>query len=103
MKNIFAQIAATTASSVAFSVAIAASPAQAIDFNFNWLGDAGYSAIGSFSYDEATAPTIISESGAGATNFLQSLSVSFLARSAEAPHSLLGVWDECAGVERYSN
>ncbi len=29
--------------------------------------------------------------------------VVILARSAEAPHSLLGVWDECAGVERYSN
>jgi len=28
---------------------------------------------------------------------------SFLARSAEAPHSLLGVWDECAGVGRDGN
>jgi hypothetical protein len=27
----------------------------------------------------------------------------FLARSAEAPHSLLGVWDECAGVGRDSD
>jgi hypothetical protein len=26
-----------------------------------------------------------------------------LARSAEAPHSLLGVWDECAGVGRDSD
>jgi len=26
-----------------------------------------------------------------------------LARSAEAPHSLLGVWDECAGVGRDGN
>jgi hypothetical protein len=81
MKNIFAKIAATTATSAVLSVAIAAganNPAQAIDFNFNWLGDAGYSAVGSFSYDETTAPTIISESGSGATNFLQSLNVSFL-------------------------
>ncbi|MBD2410233.1 PEP-CTERM sorting domain-containing protein [Nostoc calcicola FACHB-389] len=81
MKNIFAKIAATTATSAALSIAIAAganNPAQAIDFNFKWLGDAGYSAVGSFSYDETTAPAIISESGIGATNFLQSLSVSFL-------------------------
>ncbi len=81
MKNIFAKIAATTATSAVLSVAIAAganNPAQAIDFIFNWLGDAGYSAVGSFSYDETTAPTIISESGSGATNFLQSLNVSFL-------------------------
>lgn len=27
----------------------------------------------------------------------------YLAKSAEAPHSLDRVWDECAGVERYSN
>lgn len=81
VRNIFAKIAATTATSAVLSVAIAAganNPAQAIDFNFNWLGDAGYSAVGSFSYDETTAPTIISESGSGATNFLQSLNVSFL-------------------------
>ncbi|MEH2006665.1 PEP-CTERM sorting domain-containing protein [Nostoc sp.] len=81
MKNIFAKIAMIAATSTAFSVAIAAganNPAQAVDFNFNWKGDAGYSAVGSFSYDEATAPTIISESGSGATNFLQSFNVSFL-------------------------
>ncbi|AUB38298.1 hypothetical protein COO91_04263 [Nostoc flagelliforme CCNUN1] len=53
-------------------------PAQAIELNFNCQGDVGYSAIGSFSYDETTAPTIISERGSGATNFLQSLNVSFL-------------------------
>ncbi|MCC5643915.1 PEP-CTERM sorting domain-containing protein [Nostoc sp. CHAB 5824] len=81
MKNIFAKIAATTATSAALSLAIGAgvnNPAQAIDLKFDWLGNAGYSATGSFSYDETTAPTIISESGSGATNFLQSLSVSFL-------------------------
>jgi len=33
---------------------------------------------------------------------LQDLLVN-LARSAEAPHSLLGVWDECAGVGRDGN
>jgi hypothetical protein len=89
MRNIFAKIAATTATSAALSVAIAASPAQAIDFNFNWLGDAGYSAIGSFSYDETTAPTIISEAGGGATNTLQSLSISFL----DPSNNVLGTYD----------
>jgi hypothetical protein len=80
MKNIFAKIATIAATSAAFTVAIAAAnnPAQAIELNFNWQGDAGYSATGSFSYDETTAPTIISEAGSGATDFLQSLNVSFL-------------------------
>ncbi len=80
MKNIFAKIATITATSAALTVAIATganNPAQAIDFKFDWLGNAGYSATGSFSYDETTAPTIISESGSGVTNSLQSLNVSF--------------------------
>jgi hypothetical protein len=93
MRNIFAKIAATTATSAALSVAIAASPAQAIDFNFNWTGDAGYSAIGSFSYDETTAPTIISEAGGGATNTLQSLSISFL----DPSNNVLGTYDTVTG------
>ncbi|MBX9255355.1 PEP-CTERM sorting domain-containing protein [Desmonostoc muscorum CCALA 125] len=96
MKNIFAQIAATTATSAALSVAIAAganNPAQAIDFNFKWLGDAGYSAVGSFSYDETTAPTIITETGSGATNSLQSLSVSFL----DPSQNLLGTYNTVSG------
>lgn len=80
MKNIFTKIAATTATSTALSVAVAIganNPAQAITFQFNWEGDAGYSAIGTFSYDETTAPTIISESGSGPTDDLQSLMGSF--------------------------
>ena len=94
MKNIFTKIAAIAATSAAFSVAIAANnPAQAIELNFNWLGDAGYSATGSFSYDETTAPTIISEAGGGATNFLQSLNVSFL----DPSKNLLGTYNTVAG------
>ncbi len=95
MKNIFAKIATIAATSAAFSVAIAAAnnPAQAIELNFNWLGDAGYSATGSFSYDETTAPTIISEAGSGATNFLQSLNVSFL----DPSKNLLGTYNTVAG------
>ncbi|MFP4121387.1 PEP-CTERM sorting domain-containing protein [Coleofasciculus sp.] len=76
MQNIFTKIAVTAATSAALSVAIA-QQAQAISFNFNWQGDTGYSATGMFSYDETTAPTIISESGAGATNNLESFMVSF--------------------------
>ena len=95
MKNIFTKIAAAAATSTAFSVAIAAAnnPAQAIELNFNWLGDAGYSATGSFSYHETTAPTIISEAGGGATNFLQSLNVSFL----DPSKNVLGTYNTVSG------
>ncbi|QFS48354.1 PEP-CTERM sorting domain-containing protein [Nostoc sphaeroides] len=95
MKNIFAKITAIAATTAAFSVAVAAAnnPAQAIELNFNWLGDAGYSATGSFSYDETTAPTIISESGSGATNFLQSLNVSFL----DPSNNPLGTYNTVTG------
>ncbi|WP_414571731.1 PEP-CTERM sorting domain-containing protein [Nostoc sp. CCY 9925] len=96
MKNIFAKMAMIAATSTVVSVAIAASannPAQAIDFKLNWLGDAGYSAIGSFSYDETTAPTIITESGSGATNFLQSLNVSFL----DPSQNVLGTYNTVSG------
>ena len=76
MNNIFTKIAAIAATSAALCMAIP-QQAQAISFNFNWQGNGGYSAKGMFSYDETTAPTIISESGAGPTNNLQSLMVSF--------------------------
>ena len=71
-----AALAATTASVLA-TISVTMNPAQAVDFNFSWKGDRGYSATGSFSYDATTAPTVISESGAGPTKSLQSLSVSF--------------------------
>ncbi|MEH2372836.1 PEP-CTERM sorting domain-containing protein [Nostoc sp.] len=102
MKNIFAKIATIAATSTALSVGIAAganNPAQAVDLNFNWLGNAGYSAVGSFSYDEATAPTIISESGSGATKFLQSLNVSFL----DPSKNLLGTYNTVNGGVSQSN
>ena len=92
MKNIFAKITAIAATSVAIAAG-ANNPAQAIELNFNWQGDAGYSAIGSFSYDETTAPTIISEAGSGATNFLQSLNVSFL----DPSKNLLGTYNTVSG------
>ncbi|NMG20283.1 hypothetical protein [Brasilonema bromeliae] len=52
-------------------------PAQAITLNFTWNGNNNYSALGSFSYDENTAPAIFSEKGAGQTDVLQSLNISF--------------------------
>ncbi|WP_414512148.1 PEP-CTERM sorting domain-containing protein [Nostoc sp. PCC 9305] len=92
MKNIFAKITAI-ATLVAAIATSANNPAQAIELNFNWQGDAGYSATGSFSYDETTAPTIISELGSGATNFLQSLNVSFL----DPSKNLLGTYNTVSG------
>jgi hypothetical protein len=68
----------TLTTGVALSIALtAAVPAQAVVFNIGWNGNTGYSAKGSFSYDENTAPTTFSESGPGATNFLRSLNISF--------------------------
>lgn len=95
MKNIFTKIA-TISATIAATLTIAAginNPAQAVDFTFNWQGNADYTAKGSFSYDETIAPTIISESGAGATNFLQSLNVSFFNPS----NDLLGTYNTVAG------
>ncbi|MEA5537389.1 PEP-CTERM sorting domain-containing protein [Crocosphaera sp. XPORK-15E] len=76
MNQLLAKIIATAAATTTLSVAIA-QQAQAISFNFSWQGDGGYSAQGMFGYDETTAPAIIAESGAGATNDLQFLMVSF--------------------------
>jgi hypothetical protein len=77
MKNPFGKIAIATALSTILPLTIV-HPAQAISFNFNWQGDFnGYTVKGTFGYDETTAPTIITESGAGATNTLDFLTVSF--------------------------
>ncbi len=70
-----------------------ATSAQAITFNFEWLGDAGFSASGSFSYDETTAPATFSESGLGPTNVLDSLTVSFF----DPSNSLLATFDNVVG------
>ncbi len=46
--------------------------------NFAWTGSAGYSAVGSFSYDAALTPTSFSElPGAGPAQYVQSFSISF--------------------------
>lgn len=76
MKNFRTKLAVTTTIALTLPATIA-QQAKAVTFNFNWTGNIGYSARGSFRYDENTAPAIISESGAGPTNSLQSLTVSF--------------------------
>lgn len=76
MKKFLSALALTTGT--AFMLVLTEiAPAQAITFNFSWNGNEGYSATGSFSYDENTAPVTFSESGPGATQVLQSLNVSF--------------------------
>lgn len=102
MKNIMTKVATLAVTSAAFSGAITFSvnnPAQAITLKFNWQGDAGYSAIGKFSYDQTTAPAIISESGGGPTNDIQSLMVSFF----DPSNSLLGTYNTVVGGVSESN
>ncbi|MEJ6487279.1 PEP-CTERM sorting domain-containing protein [Nostoc punctiforme UO1] len=80
MTHLFAKKAIRMVTSTALALAIAITThdlADAAEFNFNWKGDSGYSAKGSFNYDTTTAPNVISEAGLGATKNLQSLSISF--------------------------
>jgi len=51
--------------------------AHAITYDFNFVGDDGYSVVGQFSFDENTAPAVISEDGLGLTNAIEELSVAF--------------------------
>ncbi|MEH2303497.1 MAG: PEP-CTERM sorting domain-containing protein [Nostoc sp.] len=80
MKHMFTKTAfrIVTTTSLVLAIAITTNDlADAAEFNFNWKGDTGYSAKGSFNYDTTTAPSVISEAGLGATKNLQSLSISF--------------------------
>ena len=79
MKHLFTKTAFRIVTTTSLMLAIAITTnglADAAEFNFNWKGDTGYSAKGSFNYD-TTAPSVISEAGLGATKNLQSLSISF--------------------------
>lgn len=79
MSNLLTKLIFTAVTTVAFfgSLTLSVSnPAQAITFNYSFQTDTNYTGEGQFSYDKLTAPAIISESGAGATNFLQFLSLS---------------------------
>ncbi|HAA31874.1 MAG TPA: hypothetical protein DCE56_34460 [Cyanobacteria bacterium UBA8553] len=76
MKTFFSVLTVITGTALTLALT-GITPAQAITFNFDWNGTQGYSATGSFSYDENTAPAIFSESGLGQTQVLQSLNISF--------------------------
>jgi hypothetical protein len=76
MPNLLTKLSAATVLAATLSNGIVPQ-AEAITFNFHWEGDAGYTMQGEFGYDETTAPIIISESGAGPTNVLDFLTVSF--------------------------
>ncbi|MEH2206945.1 MAG: PEP-CTERM sorting domain-containing protein [Nostoc sp.] len=80
MTHLFTKTAISLVTTTTLALAIAITTnnqAHAAEFNFNWKGDTGYSAKGSFNYDTTTAPSVISEAGLGATKNLQSLSISF--------------------------
>ena len=76
MRRIFVQVVIVT--SLALSLLLTSiDPAEAITVNFTWQGNQGYSATGTFNYDQKTAPAILSEKGVGTTEALESLTVSF--------------------------
>lgn len=58
---------------------IAVKPVQAVTFDFKWKGDAGYSAQGSFSYDETQNTSIVTDKN------LDLLKISFF----DTSHNLL--------------
>ncbi|MEH2272854.1 MAG: PEP-CTERM sorting domain-containing protein [Nostoc sp.] len=102
MTHVFAKtaISMVTTTGLVLAIAIAANDlAQATEFKFNWKGDSGYLAKGSFNYDTTTAPNVISEAGLGATNNLKSLSISFFDPLSNLINSFTPV---LSGVSNYS-
>jgi len=61
----------------AAAIASTSAGAAATTVDLSWSGVNGYSAIGSFTYDGASAPAVITENGAGATKTVQSFSITF--------------------------
>ncbi len=61
----------------AAAIASTSADARATTVDLSWSGVNGYSAIGSFTYDGASAPAVITESGAGVTKTVQSFSITF--------------------------
>ncbi|MEH2095533.1 MULTISPECIES: hypothetical protein [unclassified Nostoc] len=102
MTHLFTKRAIRMVATIALVLAIAISThnlADAAEFNFNWKGDTGYSAKGSFNYDTTTAPSVISEAGLGTTKNLQSLSISFFDPFSTLINSFTPV---LSGVSNYS-
>ncbi|MEH1780277.1 MAG: PEP-CTERM sorting domain-containing protein [Nostoc sp.] len=80
MMHLFTKTAISLVTTTALGLAVAITTndlVHAAEFKFDWKGDTGYLAQGSFNYDTTTAPNVISEAGLGATKNLQSLSISF--------------------------
>ncbi len=97
--NLFSKLGTIVTGSVLSLGFIQVNSAQAVVFNFEWEGNNGYSANGSFSYDENTAPETFSEDGIGQTNVLESLNVSFF----DSSDTLLGSFDSVVdGISTYS-
>lgn len=71
--------------SIIFSLGIGAKPVQAVTFDFNWKGNAGYAAQGSFSYDETKDYSAITK------NQLESLKISFFDPSSNLLKSYVNV------------
>ncbi|MEH1908064.1 PEP-CTERM sorting domain-containing protein [Nostoc sp.] len=93
-------ISLVTTTALALAIAITTNNlADAAEFNFSWKGNTGYSAKGSFNYDTTTAPSVISETGLGATKNLQSLSISFFDPLSNLINSFTPV---LSGVSNYS-
>ncbi|MEH2044137.1 hypothetical protein [Nostoc sp.] len=102
MTHLFTRTAISMVTTTALALAIAITTndlAHAAEFNFNWKGDTGYSAKGSFNYDTSTAPSVISEAGMGATKNLQSLSISFFDPLSNLINSFTPV---LSGISNYS-
>ncbi|MEH2146822.1 PEP-CTERM sorting domain-containing protein [Nostoc sp.] len=102
MTHPFAKTAISMVTTTGLVLAIAITTnnlAQATEFKFNWKGDTGYLAQGSFNYDTTTAPNVISEAGLGATKNLQSLSISFFDPLSNLINSFTPV---LSGVSNYS-
>ncbi|MHC5737393.1 PEP-CTERM sorting domain-containing protein [Nostoc sp.] len=102
MTHLFAKTAISMVTTTGLVLAIAITTnnlAQATEFKFNWKGDTGYLAQGSFNYDTTTAPNVISEAGLGTTKNLQSLSISFFDPLTNLINSFTPV---LSGVSNYS-
>ncbi len=66
------------AAAIAAAVTAATSVSgYATTVDLSWSGANGYSAVGSFTYDGASASSVIMESGSGATKSVQSFSITF--------------------------
>ena len=71
--------------------------AEASTQSFQWTGKTGYSAQGQFSYDETKALGTISEQGAGKTDTVESLVVTFYDPSGEAMNTYHNVLNGMSG------